>query len=96
MDKELASASPRIEIHLCVPDDEEQLLPKRRRAPRYLPIAAPLPRQGDVIYLSSSSAWRVEVVVHEWRTPVDLRIEVWLSHMGTSRHRRPPGFETTQ
>lgn len=96
MVEEHAAASPRIEIHLCVPDEEEHLLPKRRRAPRYLPISAPLPRKGEVIYLSSTSAWGVELVIHEWRSPVDLRVEVWLTHVGNARHRRPPGFELTQ
>ena len=86
-------ASPRIEIHLCVPDDEEALLPKRRRAPKYLPMTAPLPRRGEVIYLGSSSVWAVDFVVHQWRSPVDLQIEVWLRHLGTNR---PAGFQTTQ
>lgn len=96
MTDEHAAASPRIEIHLCVQDDEEHLLPKRRRAPRYLPLSAPLPRKGEVIYLSSTSAWGVELVIHEWRSPADLRVEVWLTHVGSARHKRPPGFELTQ
>lgn len=89
-------ADLQVEIELCVPDDQERHLPERRRAPQYLPLSAPLPRQGEVIYLSSSSAWGVELVVHEWRSPVDLRIEVWITHVGTSRQRRQPGFELTQ
>lgn len=93
---EVASASPRIEIHLCVPDDQERHLPKRRRAPQWLPLTAPLPRQGEVIYLSSSSAWGVEMVIHEWRSPQDLRVEIWITYVGSSRHRRPTGFALTQ
>lgn len=90
------AASPLIEIHLCVPDDQEQHLPKRRRAPRYLPLTAPLPRVGEVVYLSSSSAWQVDVVVHEWRSPTHLRVELWLVWIGHARHARRPGFEVTQ
>jgi hypothetical protein len=87
---------PTVTIHLCVPDDQERHLPKRRRAPPYLPPGVPLPRVGEVIYLSSTSAWGVELVVHEWRTPTELRIEVWLTHVGSARHLRPPGFSLTQ
>jgi hypothetical protein len=88
--------APKITIHLCVPDDQERHLPARRRAPRYLPPTAPLPRQGEVIYLSSSSAWGVTMVIHEWRAPDELHIEVWLEHVGSSRHARPTGFTLTQ
>jgi hypothetical protein len=91
-----ANGAPQITIHLCVPDDEEQHLPKRRRAPRYLPAGAPLPRKGEVLYLSSTSAWAVELVIHEWRSPLDLHIEVWLTHLGNARHRRASGFALTQ
>lgn len=89
-------ATPSVEIQLCVPDDQERHLPKRRRAPQYLPPTVPLPRQGEVIYLSSSSAWTVELVIHEWRSPTDLRIEVWITHLGGARERRPTGFSLTQ
>jgi hypothetical protein len=89
-------STPTVEIHLCVPDDQQRHLPKRRRAPNPLPPNAPLPRTGEVLYLSSSSAWAVEQVIHEWRSPVDLRIELWLTHVGSSRHGRPTGFAITQ
>jgi hypothetical protein len=85
-----------VRIHLCIPDDQERHLPKRRRAPLYLPVDAPLPRHGEVIYLSSTSAWGVIMVIHEWRSPVDLRVEVWLEHVGAARHSRPSGFSLTQ
>jgi hypothetical protein len=85
-----------VSIHLCVPDDQEHLLPKRRRAPLYLPPEAPLPRRGEVIYLSSSSAWGVTLVIHEWRAPAELRIEVWIEHVGSARNARPSGFMLTQ
>lgn len=90
------NTKPTIEVLLCVPDDQAKYLPKRRRAPDNLPPTAPLPRQGEVIYLSSTSAWGVQMVVHEWKTPDHLRVEVWLSHVITSNHTRPSGFSLTQ
>ena len=83
-------------VHLCIPDDQEHHLPKRRRAPQFVPNDVPLPRVGEVIYLSSTSAWVVRIVIHEWHTAVDLRIELWLEWIGSARHSRPPGFEITQ
>jgi hypothetical protein len=88
--------APNVTIHLCIPDDQERHLPRHRRAPRYLPPTVPLPRQGEVIYLSSSSAWGVTMVIHEWRSQEDLHIEVWLEHVGSARHARPTGFTLTQ
>jgi hypothetical protein len=85
-----------VEVHLCVADDQQRHLPKRRRAPERFPSNVPLPRAGEVLYLSSSSAWGVELVIHEWRSPVDLRIELWLQHLDSPRHARPPGFAITQ
>jgi hypothetical protein len=85
-----------IEVVFCVPDDQQLLLPRRRRAPRTVQPGVPIPRRGDLVYLSSTSAWAVSAVVHEWRSTVDLRIEVWLEHVGGARQHRPPGFETTQ
>lgn len=93
---ESAISKPEVRIHLCIPADQERHLPVRRRAPAYLPIDAPLPRQGEVIYLSSSSAWGVTMVIHEWISPVELRIELWLEHVGSARHARPTGFTMTQ
>lgn len=89
-------SEPTVRVHLCVPDDQEAFLPRRRRAPPYLPANAPLPRKGEVIYLSSSSAWRVSLVIHEWRSPIDLHVEVWIEHIGAARLARPPGFVLTQ
>ena len=85
-----------IERHLCVPEDQVQYLPKRRRAPVYLPADVPLPRQGEIVYLSSSSAWVVLSVIHEWRSHEHLRVEIWIEHVSGSRHARPPGFALTQ
>jgi hypothetical protein len=90
------SLQPRIEVHLCVPDDQLRHLPRRRRAPEYLPPNAPLPRAGEVVYLSSSSAWGVALVVHEWRSPGELVIKVWLDYVGASHAARAAGFGVTQ
>jgi hypothetical protein len=81
-----------LSVHLCVPDDQARHLPKRRRAPESLPPNVPVPRQGDVIYLSRSSAWGVEVVVYDWLAPDELRIEVWLKHVGTAQQLKESGF----
>ena len=85
-----------MQVHLCIPEDQQRYLPKRRRAPAYLPKGAPMPRVGEVIYLSSSSAWAVAMVIHEWESPTRLRVEVWLEHVSASRHARPTGFALTQ
>jgi hypothetical protein len=87
---------PEVKVHLCIPEDQERFLPKRRKAPPYLPPEAPLPRHGEVIYLSSSSAWGVAMVIHDWLAPDQLRIEIWLEYVNASRHLRPPGFALTQ
>lgn len=81
-------------VCLCIPEDQKRHLPKRHRA-RW-PHGTPLPRQGEVIYLSSSSAWGVTMVVHELRAGDKLVIEVWLEHVSSSRHTRPTGFALTQ
>lgn len=85
-----------VEVCLCVPDHDKPFLPQRRRAPHPLPVGAPIPRVGEVVYLSSTSAWGVYMVIHEWRGPARLRVEVWLEHVGSARARRPSGFELTQ
>lgn len=86
----------KVQIHLCIPEDQKRHLPKRRRAPAYLPLNVPLPRHGEVIYLSSTSAWGVAMVIHEWQSPDELRVEIWLEHVSASRHARPTGFPLTQ
>jgi len=71
-------------------------LPDYRPAPDLLPKGSPIPRSGEFIYLNSSSAWIVRRVVYEWRSTHDLRIEVWLDWIGSSRHARNPDFAVTQ
>lgn len=85
-----------VELCFCVADDQEVHLPKRRRAPKRLPVDVPLPRVGEIVYLSSTSAWEVRTIVHEWRAADLLRIEVWLAYAGGARSIRTPGFELTQ
>ncbi|MCL4695489.1 MAG: hypothetical protein KJ023_00280, partial [Burkholderiaceae bacterium] len=85
----------RIEARYMVPADQQFLLPTRARAPQVLPPHA-VPATGTVVYLSNDSAWVVELVVHEWLTPIDLSVEVWITHVGSLRHARPPGFKLTQ
>lgn len=82
--------------HFCITDEQQAHIPSRRRAPAALPPEAPTPRRGEVVYLSSSSAWIVSTLIHEWRSPRDLRIEIWLEYAGTGRFKRPDGFTSTQ
>jgi hypothetical protein len=91
-----ARRADHLTIHLCVPDDQARYLPRRRRAPLVLPTTAPLPRQGEVIYLSPQSAWGVTMVIHEWHAQDTLRIEIWLEHVTSERRSRPSGFVLTQ
>ena len=85
-----------VSVHLCVPADQTRHLPRKRRAPDILPSDAPLPKQGDVLYLSATSAWGVQMVVHQWVNERTLRIEVWLQHVSSARDARPTGFMLTQ
>ena len=85
-----------VQVQLCVPNDQEAHVPKRRRAPQFLPPNAPLPRIGEVIHLSSTSAWRVSLVLHEWHTPKDLHVQVWLDWIGPAHMQRPAEFAMTQ
>lgn len=85
-----------LEVRFCIPNDQEKHLPARRRHPAVLPAGAPIPRQDDIVYLSSSSAWGVRAVIHEWRSPTDLNVQVWLEYVGSSRQARVTGFSTTQ
>src|SRR5947209_2538612 len=86
----------KVTIHLCIPDEQERFLPKRLRAPRELPPGVPRPSIGEVIFLASNSAWLVTAVIHDWKSLVDLRVEVWLAHVADPRHSRPVGFALTQ
>lgn len=92
----VTSGLPEVVVAFFVPDDQQWLLPRRRRSPSVLPANVPIPRRGEVVYLSSTSAWFVELVIHEWRSPVDLMVQVWLTYMGGARAVRSDGFQVTQ
>lgn len=83
-----------VRVHFCIPDDQEHLLPARRRNPEVLPPHVPIPRAGEVVYLTRTSAWGVSMVIHKWETPKRLRVELWLVHASGSD--RPTGFALTQ
>lgn len=85
-----------VRAHFCVPDEQETMLPRRRRAPRFLPGNAPLPRVDELVYLSSTSVWRVVRLVHEWRSIHELRIQVWIEYEGSGHHVGPRDFMRTQ
>jgi len=84
------------ETVLCFPEDQRVHLPEHRQAPDLLPQGAPMPRVGEVICLNSTSCWAVTLVIHEWRTPTSLCIQVWLEFLGTSRVMRNPNFTVAQ
>jgi hypothetical protein len=92
----MAMRATRVSVHLCVPDDQTRHMPRKRRVPDLLPPDAPLPKQGDVLYLNATSAWGVQMVVHQWLNEYTLRIEVWLQHVSSTRDARPTGFMLTQ
>lgn len=97
--KTLRRATPprlKIEAVLSFPDDQRVHLPDYRPAPDLLPPGSPIPRLGEFVYLSSTSAWMVWRGVHEWLSPTGLRIEVWLDWVGSSRQARNPDFMVTQ
>ena len=74
-------------VKLCIPDDQQAHIPEFMPVGLNIPNGAPIPRQGEVVYLSSTSAWGVAMVVHEWLSPAELRVEVWLEHIGAARHK---------
>lgn len=87
---------PHIDVRFCIPDDQLQHAPRRRRAPSYMGADIPLPRAGEFVYLSSTSAWVVSEVVHEWRAPIHLVVQVWLQYAGGAHAARSPEFARTQ
>lgn len=89
------NGAPVVQAHYCVPDDQQRYLPRQSRIPTRLHPNVPMPRVGDVVYLSPRSAWGVQLVVYDWRSPGLLCIEVWLQHVATTA-QRPTGFAITQ
>ena len=87
---------PSIHIELKPVEEHLHQLPRRNRAPFCLPLHAPLPRKGEVIYLTSTSAWGVSLVVHEWLATDTLHIVVWLEPLGSTHHGARVDFGVTQ
>jgi hypothetical protein len=94
--RRLAAEGLRIQTALCVPDDQQGHIPEDRTAPDLLPPGAPIPHVGEVICLSSSSLWVVQLVIHQWQTPTALRVEVWIEWLGSSPATRSPTVPVTQ
>ena len=84
-----------VQVELCVRPDLVPHLPDYRAAPTMLPLNAPVPRIGEIIYLSSTSAWMVYMVIHEYLSANELHIEVWIDWVGAARHMRPEGAKLT-
>jgi len=91
-----APTFPAIRIELRSLDETAAPLPKRRQIPEALPFGAPLPRAGEIVYVSSTSAWRVRLVLHEWLSPSYLRIVVLVDYEGTTHHAPDVPFALTQ
>lgn len=81
---------PHVEVVLCVPDDQQDLLPRRPTLPQCL-TPATMPRVGECVYLSRTSVWVVAMVIHTWPTPTHQRIECWLERVHGRGHVRPEG-----
>ncbi len=81
-------AMPVSSVHLCIAEDQLCHFPRGQQVPTW-PASAPAPRTGEVVYLTSTTAWAVRIVVHELVHGC-LRTEVWLDWIGASRHARSP------
>lgn len=77
-------------------DEHAALFPKRRRAPFVLPTGAPVPRAGEMVFLTSTSAWGVLHVVHEILAGGELCVSVWLRYLGKTPYAERPDFVPTQ
>ena len=83
----LPRRKPAFVVHLCIPDDQIAHFPQGQAIPTW-PLGVQPPRIGEVIYLTSTSAWVVSMVVNELVHGGGVRIEAWLDWIGASRHRR--------
>ena len=92
--------APRGEVRLCVPDDQVHHLPARvtgmlcntsSEVSVDWPAGAGLPKAGEVIYLSSTSAWGVTMVIHECRPGGAVDVQVWIEYVAAARLRVPDG-----
>ena len=82
------SAEAASNVHLCIPEEQVMHFPNGQAMPTW-PAGAPVPQAGEVIYLSSTSAWAVRIVIHEFMRG-SLRTEVHLEWIGAARHLRDP------
>lgn len=76
------------DLRLCIPDDQLPHLPPFQSVTTVWPKGAPFPRVGEVIYLTSTSAWVVKIMIHEFVPGGALRHEAWLEWIGSARHGR--------
>ena len=86
---------PGFAVHLCFPDDQIKYLPEGQVIPKW-PAGVPAPRMGEVIYVTSTSAWAVSLVIHEIINGGGMRVEVWLEWVGPVHHRRDAECNFTQ
>ena len=82
------SAEAASTVHLCIPEEQLMHFPSGQAMPTW-PAGAPVPQSGEVIYLTSTSAWAVRIVIHEFMRG-GLRTEVHLEWIGAARHLRDP------
>lgn len=85
------TAGPRVVVTLRIPDDQLQYAHDIPMWALQLPPGSPVPRVGEVVYLSSTSAWAVGFVVHERLSRELTRVECVISYMGAARYLREPG-----
>lgn len=78
--------APEPSVVLCISDDQLVHLPQGIVVPTW-PADAHVPRKGEVIYLTSTSAWVVAIVIHEIVRGGAVKVEVWLEWIGAARHR---------
>lgn len=86
--KRFIAAEPASTVHFCIPDEELPHLPIGQALPTW-PAGAPMPHVGEVIYLTSTSAWAVRIVIHEFMHG-SVRTEIHLVWIGPARHLRDP------
>lgn len=92
---DLAAHTATPAVRLCIPDEQLQYLPPYGTVPSAMPAGSVVPRKGEIVYLSSTSAWTVSLVIHEFLPGGTVRIEVWLEWVGSARHARDPLYPST-
>lgn len=82
-------SKPTCNVRLCIPEDQYVHLSHGQAVPSW-PEGVPVPRMGEVVYLSSTSAWAVAMVIYELLPGGHMRTEIWLEHVHAARHQRSP------